>query len=421
MAFQDIRRSQKFLTPADIGFILGAVILTATLLALDIYLARTLHGGEWLFLRWNGVRAFLFEKIEPYGSTIAQLVQALVYGREAFLAEYPYALNDPFYILLLYIPLAFFSDFAIAHGIWMLLSQAALIGIILLSLNLSEWKPPTWMVVSLILFGLLSYFSVSSFLSGSPAIFLILIYLYILVALRSFSDELAGSLLFLIAYQWEVGALFFLFVLVFVIANRRWSVFSGFGMTLLILTIVSFIAKSNWLLSYIQALRFDWSRGINYSFEITLAYLLPTQNFSFGGWLVVGFAVLFLFEAIRSVNEHTVHVTWAAFLALAMTPMLGFAIFPSNHVILIPACVLIISLAWERWTKRRVLITTLLLMFELLFFYGMYFQSMSASGRLYVDLLRILPPLLTTVALYWMRWWAVRPPRIWADQLGAGK
>src|SRR5215203_1421754 len=118
MAFQDIRRSRKFLSATDIGFILGALILAAALLILNIYIARTLEGGEWLFLRWSSIRAFLFEQIEPYGSTIAQRVQLLVYEREAFLSEYPYALNDPFYIVLLYMPLAwFFTDFVIVRGI----------------------------------------------------------------------------------------------------------------------------------------------------------------------------------------------------------------------------------------------------------------------------------------------------------------
>ena len=117
------------------------------------------------------------------------------------------------------------------------------------------------MAVLLIGFGLFNFFSIDSFLSGSPAIFLTLLYLCILVALRSFRDELAGVLLFLVAYQWEVGALFFLFILVFVLANRRWSVFVGFGMALAVLLIVSFISKSDWIVSYIRAVLFDWSRG----------------------------------------------------------------------------------------------------------------------------------------------------------------
>ena len=208
MAFQDIRKSQKFLSPADVGFIIGVLILIGALLALNIYLSRTLKGGEWLYLRWSGARAFSYERIEPYGSTIAERVQMFVYGREAYLNDYPYALNDPFYIVLLYRPLASFSDFAVARGIWMLFAQAALIGIVLLSLNLIEWRPPTWITVTLVGFGLFSSFSVNSLLSGSPAIFLTFIYLCILIALRSYSDELAGALLFLVAYQWRLAPYF---------------------------------------------------------------------------------------------------------------------------------------------------------------------------------------------------------------------
>lgn len=422
MAFQDIRKSRKFLSATDISFVFGALILLGALLALNIYLARSLEGGEWLFLRWSGMRALMFEKLEPYGSTIAERVQLLVYGREAFLSEYPYALNDPFYIVLLYTPLAwFFTDFAIVRGIWMLLSQAALVGIVLLSLNLSEWKPPVWLVVALVGFGLFNYFSINAFLSGSPAIFLTLLYLCILVALRLFSDELAGVLLFLVAYQWEVGALFFLFVLVFVFANRRWSVLSGFGMTLIVLLLISFISNSGWVVSYIRAVLFDWARGSGYSFGITLASVFPAQNFSVGRWIAVSASVVLLFESIRSVKAHFRHVVWAACLAFAINPMLGFAIFPSNHVVLIPALMLVIALVWERWTKNRVAFSILLLAVVFLFSFGLYYQVIFTKIRLYSDLLKIVPPVLAMIGLYWMRWWAIRPPRIWADQFGVRK
>ncbi len=422
MAFQDIRKSRKFLSAADIGFILGALILIAGLLGLNIYIARTLEGGEWLFLRWSGARAFLFEQIEPYGSSIAQRVQMLVYEREAFLSEYPYALNDPFYIVLLYLPLAWlFTDFTIVRAIWMLFSQMALVGIVVLSWNLAEWKPPAWLAVLLIGFGLFNYFSIDSFLSGSPAIFLTLLYVCILVALRSFADELAGVLLFLVAYQWEVGALFFLFILVFVLANRRWNVFVGFGMTLMILLIVSFISNSDWIMPYINAGLFDWSRGVNYSFAITLSYLVPVFSLSVIRWLTAVLGIALLFEALWAVDVYFRHVAWMAFLVLAVNPIMGFAIFPSNHIVLIPAFILVIALVWERWTKNRVVVSMLLLLLGFLFSFGLYYQALFTTMRLYSDLLKIIPPVLAIIGLYWMRWWAVRPPRIWADQFGVRK
>ncbi len=420
MAFQDIRKPRQFLTPADMGFILIMILLIAALFALNLYLARTLKGGEWLFLRWSAARAFLVDGADPYSSTIAQRVQILAYGREAYLNEYPFALNDPFYIVLLYIPLALFSDFPVVHALWMLCSQAALVGIVLLALDLSGWEPPGWMTVLLIGFGLLSSFSVASFLSASPAIFFTLIFLGILTSLRArfASDEFAGILLCLIAYQWEISALFFFVVLVFAIANRRWGVISGFVMTLIILGIVSFLVNSSWAVPYIRAALFDWSRKADYTFATTLSYIFPSAAIPADRWLAAIAGAILLLETIRSVYSHDRHFAWVAFLALALNPMLGFAIFPTNHVVLLPALIMIIALIWERWTNRRALISVAALFLIVLMFYGLRYQTLNAPERLYSDALRILPPVLATIGLYWMRWWAIGAPRLWADQFG---
>lgn len=129
MAFQDIRKKRKWLSAEETRLLLLALFLFAGLLALNIYLARTLPGGEQFFLRWSGARAFLVEQIEPYGAEVAIRTQLVAYGRQAFSSEYPYALNDPFHIVLLYVPLALFPDFAVARGIWMLLSEMLLIAL----------------------------------------------------------------------------------------------------------------------------------------------------------------------------------------------------------------------------------------------------------------------------------------------------
>ncbi|MCI0551546.1 MAG: hypothetical protein L0287_11365, partial [Anaerolineae bacterium] len=244
MSFPDIRRrSRKWLSMEEIRLLIILLIFLLALLVLNIYLARILPGGEWFYLRWSSARAFLFEQVEPYGTEVAQRVQDLIYGRNAASSEYPYVLNDPFFIVLLYAPLAVLPEFisllipslspslnfALARGVWMLLSEIALVGIIVLSLRLSEWEPPRWLFISLIGFGLFSYFSLQSLVSNSPSIFLTFLYLSILLSLRSYSDELAGALLFLVAYQWEIGGLFFLYILILVFANKRWSVLTGFG------------------------------------------------------------------------------------------------------------------------------------------------------------------------------------------------
>jgi hypothetical protein len=421
MAFQDIRRqARRVLAPADYVFLFFAMAAVAALFVLNLNLARTYKGGEWLFLRWSGARAFLFEETEPYGSTVAQRAQTLVYGREAFLNEYPYALNDPFYLVLFYAPLAWlFADFTIVRAVWMLLSQTALIGIVLLTLRLSELESPRWLTIGLILLGVFNYFSLESLRSGSSAILLVFIYLAALSALQSHADELAGVMLFFAAYQWEVGALFFAVVLLLAFANRRWGLFAGFGMTLVVMFLVAFLAKPDWAIAFARAAWFDWTRRVDYTFTIALTNIFPKASILSIGWIAIPGAAILFGELIRAVNAQWRQILWVASLALVLNPFMGFAIFPENHVGLLPAFLLVVLLIRERWKKRQHVVGALSWMILFALSFVMYYKSLNSTDRLYDDLMRIAAPIFALICLYWMRWWAVRPPRLWADQLGA--
>jgi hypothetical protein len=283
MAFKDIRKSRQWLSPNEIRIIVVFLLLLTALLALNIYLARTVVGGEWLLMRWNAIRSFLGLQIDTsvgfkgwramtpghaappgeisilrpqpniYGGRIAHPIQEAVYGREAFTNEYKYILSDPFPFVLLYTPLAFLASFPLVRALWMLAAEAALLVSVLFSYRLSEWTPPLVLNILLIGFGVLGFFSLNALLTASPAILLNLIYLGILLALRNQYDELAGALLLLSAYQWEVGGLFFFMILIYVLANRRWGVLAGFGMALIVLMIVAFLVDPGWGLPYIRA------------------------------------------------------------------------------------------------------------------------------------------------------------------------
>ena len=442
MAFPDLRKSRKWLSAEEIRLLALLLLIVAGLLALNITLARTLPGGEWLFLRWTGARAFLIDEIQPpsklglesaphttqralpvgqiqpYSTGVAQRVQELAYGRRAFSSEYAFVLNDPFHIVLLYTPLALIRDFVLARGIWMLVSEVALVGSVLIAFNLLEWQPPRWLYISLLGFGLFSYFSLHALISGTPTIILNFLYLSILLAIRSYSDELAGALLFLVAYQWEVGGLFFLFIIVFMFANRRWNVLAGFGMSLFILLVVSFLAYPGWGLPYIRAVLSDWYRGANLTFAHIVSVWLPDPRFSIATIVSLILGVLIFLEWLGSVHAHFRRIVWTAALSLAATPLIGFAIFPSNHVVLILPLVLILSLVWERWRRSRALMSLLILSLALLVPFGMYIQSVYVYSPLYLDLLAVLPPIATILGLYWMRWWAIHSPRTWFDQMG---
>ena len=421
MAFRDIRKSRKWLSVEEIRLLILALFALVFLVVLNIYLARSLPGGEFFYLRWSGAREFLVNHGEPYSSTIADGAQNVAYGRSALSGEYPYVLNDPFYIVFLYIPLALFSDFTIARGLWMLLSEIALVGSVYYLLKLIEWEPPRWLLVGIVGVGLFGYYSLISFGSGAPTAVLTFLFILILVSLRSFSDELAGALLFLAAYQWEVGGLFVLFIVFMVFANRRWGVLTGFGMSLFLFLVVSFLVYPAWGLPYLRAVLSDWYGGANMTFGHILSYWFPNSRIHIGIWVSVALCGILLLEWIGSIKANFRRIVWTASLTLAATPLVGFAIFPANHVALFPALVLITMLVWERWTRQRVWFVLLVLLITLLVPFGLYARVVTGYNRLTLDLLTVLPPIGTVVGLYWMRWWAFRSPRTWFDQIGDRK
>jgi len=328
-------------------------------------------------------------------------------------------LNDPFYIVLLYSPLALFSDFSIARGLWMLFAEAALIGSVLFALRLSEWEPPRWMMIALLGFSLFGYYGLQSLVSASSSIFLLYLYLSILLALRSANDELAGALLFLCAYQWEVGALFVLFMVVAVFANRRWGVLAGFGMSLFIMLVVSFLAYGGWGLPYFRAVLSDWYRGANLNLNSFASIWLPASRIPVAAVSMLALGGVVLLEWVGAVRSTYRRIVWTAALSLAATPLLGFAIFPSNHIVLVFPLILILALVWERWHRQRVWATGLVLGLAMLIPFGLYAASNYFIERVYPDLLTLLPPLAAIVGLYWMRWQVVRTSRPWIEQVGA--
>lgn len=426
MAFRDIRKSRKWLSAEEIRIIIALLIVLAAVFALNIYLARTFPGGEWLYQHWSATRSFLdigdsAAPEEIYGSALAQDVQQIVYGRNAFADEYRYVLTDPFPIVLFYTPLALIPDFTIVRAIWMLLSEIALVLIVLFSFRLADGELPRWLYAILIGVGLFSLFSLIGLITASPAIFLTLLYLSILLALRSFSDELAGALLCLVAYQWEVGALFFLFILIFAIANRRWGVLAGLGMSVLILLIVSFLIFPGWGLPYVRAVLSSLLQATNLNAGSILTAWLPEINFSLGGVFAVVAVGIVIIESIGAINASFRRVLWVACLALAATPLVGLAIFPSNFVVLLPSLILVVALVWERWLRRRFLVVPLIIIVALVVPFALYLQTVFVYAPLYTQILSLLPPVATIIALYWMRWWVVHSPRTWADQIGYRK
>ena len=202
-----------------IGFV--AVIVISVLIGINIGLGRSVHGGGEFYSAWNGARMFLFNHLDPYNLNVARQSQQLAYGHAASDGQNPYYLTIPFFLLPIYFPFALISDalpaffpskfvvdFSIVRGLWMILNEGALLATVVLAVRLIEWSPRKFFLIALFLLSIFSFYSISALVEGTPVILLCLLYFGILYALQNQQDELAGALMVLAFFRWEVGLLF---------------------------------------------------------------------------------------------------------------------------------------------------------------------------------------------------------------------
>ncbi|MCZ2289030.1 MAG: glycosyltransferase 87 family protein [Anaerolineales bacterium] len=389
------------------------LVLAAGLVALNWQLTRQFGSGADFLPAWNGARAFLFEDADPYGKALAERTQIEFYGRVARPDEFPFALDVPLPLLILFIPFAFIPDPTWARAVWMALSEAGLVLLVLSSLRLADWEPRRWFSVLLFACALTWFYSVAALLDGSLSILLALALVGALLAMRGFNDELAGFFLAVSAMQWETTLLLWSLLVLAALVVRRWRVFSGIGMTWFVLGAVSFLIKPDWFWPWMRAVAANWRADGRLVPARFLEGWLPNfgANLSL---LVVSILLLILvvewFAALRGRDYR--RVAWVAALAVALTPLLGFSNTFANLAPLVFSFIFILPFIWERWEKRSyLLLAVVVLLFSAFPHVIRYFSVPSSSDALTF----LLPPALTFLGLYWVRWYVVRPPRTWLD------
>ena len=139
------------------------------------------------------------------------------------------------------------------------------------------------------------------------------------------------------------------------------------------------------------------------------------------GWALTGLLLVVLFVEWRDVRRKDFrHLLWTASLTLAVTPLLGIPVIPQDFVLLFFPLIFFLSILAERWSPRpgRWGVAGLVLIGILIGFWlitaSLYLAGASAALN---NALALIFPVLLVLGLYWMRWWAVRPPRTWSDSL----
>jgi hypothetical protein len=411
----------KSLTPRDYLFI-GLLTLAFAALCLGLYyLNRNLEGrfggGGEFFVPWAAGRAFMFERFDPYSAHVPGRVQELIYGRAARPGEEPYILDIPFHILPVYFPFSLLWDPQPARVMFAVVTELALFGLAFLSLRLADWESPGFLAVIFFAFCLSSFYTVQALIESTPVLVLGFLYAGILTALRLGQDELAGAMAALSFYYWEVGGPFLLLVFLMVIYQRRTRVLAGFGMVAFILLAISFLLYPNWVIPFFRAALNNLRTEYGFSLHSILASLWPEHGRTLA-WIFIPLLLVGLgyeWSMARAADDRRFY--WASCLTLAATPLLGFRSELENLVVLVIPLAFVFAVTHQRWRRIGVVFALFLVLVALAIPWLIFFYGLPAYGEVAEQVLHLFYPLFAMIGLYWIRWWAVRPPRLWQDQV----
>lgn len=399
--------------------VLLLVIILAGLVGLtwgNLRYVRQNPGGNDFLVHWTGTRLFLTRNISPYSDEAALEIQRLAYGRPAQPGEHELRFAYPFYSILFFFPFAFIADFGLARALYMTLLEVGLIGIALFSLRASRWRPGLVMTGVMLVFSLTWYHGLRPLINGNAVILVGLGLVASFLAVRHKSDELAGIILAFCTIKPQVVLIPGLFLLFWTLGQRRWKMLFWFVGTVGLLSAISALLMGDWILQNIrEVLRYP-----SYNPPGTPGQALATWMPSLGSRIGVGISILvgviLVVEWILSVRRGEAGLAWVFALTLVLSQWSGLQNDPGNYVVLYPALPVIFKALEERWRHVGRVITILTLLLLLVGIWLIFLGTVEQSYQPIQSpvMIFVLPGILLSL-LYWVRWWAIAPPKVWAD------
>lgn len=375
--------------------------------------ARQNPGGNDFLPHWVGARALIFEGISPYSQEVALRIQNIVFGRPATQGQNETRIAYPLYSQLLFAPFALLADYALARAIWMTLLEIALIAIALMSLNLTKWRPPIWLLAIYFIFTLLWYHAVRAVINGNAVIIVGLLLTGAFLAVSKKKDEIAGILLAYATIKPQLVILLIPFILLWSVYKNRWKLLGWFIGSLVFFVVASMFFVPNWILQNI----WEIMRYPSYNPAGTLGEVL-------GGWMpgiatqlkwgiAILLAVLLLWEWWAARQKDFAWFLWTACLTLVISQWIGVQTDPGNFIFLFPALVLVLSGWNRRWQKngRWLALAAMLILF--LGLWSLFILTLDQTYQPMQAPVMFLPlPAFLLFGLYWIKWWVIRPARL---------
>ncbi len=300
------------------------------------FFTRVVPGGNDFLTHYGGWEAYLQSGLNPYSDQAALHTQLAIYGRPALPGEDQNRMAYPFYSILLHGPFVSIQDYALARALYMTLEQAAVLGGVLLCLALVNWRPPGWLLVSVLGWSLLNYHTARGILIGQFALLAFFALAASLFLLRRRRDALAGVMLVVTMIKPPLVFLLVPFLLLWAFARRRWGLVAGFLGALTLLCAGSLLVLPTWIGDWLYRV----TRYADYTFNQSPVWTLSAQATALIGPIgpiaLVGLFVagmLWAWQRVLRNNDGEFH--WALGVTLVVTNLISPRTATTDYVLML--------------------------------------------------------------------------------------
>ncbi|WP_420645470.1 glycosyltransferase family 87 protein [Candidatus Leptofilum sp.] len=228
------------------------LLFTFSVWGMYTFFTSKVPGANDFFPRWKGAQLFWQDGIDPYSQTATEAIQRVLYGGKLARPDQDQVLFVyPFYTVFLLRPLVNL-DYAWVQAIWLVFVQFSLIGGVIATLRLLEWRQPPWLLAITLLWSVIMYNSTRTIILGQFAGPIFLWLAGTLLALKHEQDVLAGMLLSLTTIKPQMSYLIIPALLLWALWHQRWHFVAGFVGAMALLAGLSFLLLPSWLSSFIE-------------------------------------------------------------------------------------------------------------------------------------------------------------------------
>lgn len=404
--YQRTVASQYLVIALSIGAIVGVG-------ALGFLAMNRLAFADHFAIPWAAGRIWLLEGESPYSNSAFNTASAAI-NESTFLAELPDTqfFTPPILTLIFYLPFSLIP-YTISRIIWVTVLCISFGFIGILSLNFSKWNLPfsgRFIVVLFLVFWLPSSFAiVNGFLA--PIIISLLLLSFYLIQMNQ--DTTAGFLLSLTFSSFPTSGLILILLLFWSISHRRWSIITGFFAGVGFLFVISFLILPSWFRDWVsvllnQSISWDWVQTP----LMDLAALLPgvVQPLTIFLHIVFGIYALILIISLMGQSGHV--FTYRIFTLMILAYLLHVQGSIVYLPLIIPPIFLVFRFWAERWGVFGHLLSWLVLVIIGAGSWLLVTSEVDFTASMAPPLLTIAFPLFVFLGMIWIRWWALRIPKL---------